>query len=62
MLPRERFLTIYLADLVEHSARDIFFHFSDGPLEMFKGGGDCKRDKILLVHLRWKSFFFSPDG
>ena len=32
MLPRERFL--YLADLVEHSARDIFFHFSDGPLEM----------------------------
>ena len=22
------------------------------------GGGDFKRDKILLVHLRWKSFFF----
>ena len=34
MLPRERFLTLYLADLVEHSARDIFVHFSDGPLEM----------------------------
>ena len=24
------------------------------------GGGDFKRDKILLVHLRWKSFFFHP--
>ena len=26
------------------------------------GGGDFKKDKILLVHLRWKYFFFSPDG
>ena len=24
------------------------------------GGGDFKRDKISLVHLRWKFFFFHP--
>lgn len=46
MLPRERFLTLYLADLVEHSARDIFFHFSDGPLEMCWGVGILRETRF----------------